>query len=131
MQNSDLQHKEFFRYAPKSKEKMVILDKSIYSMLYVQLFRVFTMVLVASVVPSLAGCSSKPTVSCTTVEKGSGSSKTHLDPGTKIIFRIYGGVCGVVALLFTAINFYSLKEGKFTSDLGEEIDPRNVRRAGY
>ena len=131
MQNSDLQHKEFFRYAPKSKEKMVILDKSIYSMLYVQLFRVFTMVLVASVVPSLAGCSSKPTVSCTTVEIGSGSSKTHLDPGTKIIFRIYGGVCGVVALLFTAINFYSLKEGKFTSDLGEEIDPRNVRRTGY
>ena len=51
--------------------------------------------------------------------------------GTKIIFRIYGGVCGVVALLFTAINFYSLKEGKFTSDLGEEIDPRNVSRTGY
>jgi len=49
--------------------------------------------------------------------------KTH---GTKMIFRIYGAVCGVVALIFTAINFYSLKEGKFTSDLGEEIDPRNV-----
>ena len=46
--------------------------------------------------------------------------------GTKMIFRIYGAVCGVVALIFTAINFYSLKEGKFTSDLGEEIDPRNV-----
>jgi len=43
-----------------------------------------------------------------------------------MIFRIYGAVCGVVALIFTAINFYSLKEGKFTSDLGEEIDPRNV-----
>merc|ERR1712012_97895 len=41
--------------------------------------------------------------------------KTH---GTKMIFRIYGAVCGVVALIFTAINFYSLKEGKFTSDLG-------------
>ena len=43
-----------------------------------------------------------------------------------MIFRIYGAVCGVVAMIFTAINFYSLKEGKFTSDLGEEIDPRNV-----
>ena len=47
--------------------------------------------------------------------------------GTKIIFRIYGCVCGVVMIIFTAINFFSLKEGKFTSDLGEEIDPRNVR----
>ena len=30
-------------------------------------------------------------------------------------------------IIFTGINFFSLKEGKFTSDLGEEIDPRNVR----
>ena len=48
--------------------------------------------------------------------------------GTKIIFRIYGCICGVVMIIFTAINFFSLKEGKFTSDLGEEIDPRNVRK---
>jgi len=46
--------------------------------------------------------------------------------GTKMVFRVYGGICGVVMILFTAINFFSLKEGRFTSDLGEEIDPRNV-----
>ena len=34
-------------------------------------------------------------------------------------------------IIFTAINFFSLKEGKFTSDLGEEIDPRNVRIYPY
>lgn len=49
--------------------------------------------------------------------------KTH---GTTIIFRIYGGVCGVVLLLFTGVNFYSLKEGTLKTDLGEDVDPRNV-----
>jgi hypothetical protein len=48
--------------------------------------------------------------------------------GTKLIFRYYGCVCGVVMILFTAINFYSLKEGRFTSDLGEDVDPKNVRK---
>ena len=47
-------------------------------------------------------------------------------PGTKIIFRIYGLVCAVVLVLFTLINFYNMKEGGFKTDLGEDVDPKNV-----
>jgi hypothetical protein len=40
---------------------------------------------------------------------------------------VYGLVCGVVLVLFFVLNFYNISEGKFTTDLPEELDPRNVR----
>ena len=46
--------------------------------------------------------------------------------GTAIIFRIYGLVCAVVLVLFTLVNFYNMKEGGFKTELGEDVDPRNV-----
>jgi hypothetical protein len=39
---------------------------------------------------------------------------------------VYGLVCGVVLVLFFVLNFYNISEGKFTTDLPEELDPRNV-----
>merc|ERR1712012_1363852 len=53
------------------------------------------------------------------------------DHGTKIIFRIYGLVCAVVLVLFTLINFYNMKEGGFKTDLGEDVDPKNVLEAEH
>jgi MFS family permease len=53
------------------------------------------------------------------------------DHGTKIIFRIYGLVCAVVLVLFTLVNFYNMKEGGFKTDLGEDVDPRNVLEAEH
>ncbi len=47
--------------------------------------------------------------------------------GTTLIFRVYGLVCGVVLVLFFVLNFYNISEGKFTTDLPEDLDPRNVR----
>jgi hypothetical protein len=46
--------------------------------------------------------------------------------GTTLIFRVYGLVCGVVLVLFFVLNFYNISEGKFTTDLPEDLDPRNV-----
>ena len=43
-----------------------------------------------------------------------------------IVFRIYGLVCGVVLILFIIFNFYNITEGKFSTELGEEVDPRNA-----
>ena len=54
------------------------------------------------------------------------SSEQILLTGSKIIFRIYGLVCAVVLVLFTLVNFYNMKEGGFKTDLGEDVDPRNV-----
>jgi len=51
--------------------------------------------------------------------------------GTKIIFRIYGLVCAVVLVLFTLVNFYNMKEGGFKTELGEDVDPRNVMEAEH
>lgn len=48
------------------------------------------------------------------------------DYGTTIIFRVYGLICGVVLVLFFVLNFYNISEGKFTTDLPEELDPRNA-----
>jgi hypothetical protein len=39
---------------------------------------------------------------------------------------VYGLVCGVVLVLFFVLNFYNISEGKFTTDLPEDLDPRNV-----
>ena len=46
------------------------------------------------------------------------------------MFRIYGLVCGVVLILFVIFNFYNISEGKFSTDLPEDIDPRNVAMQG-
>jgi len=46
--------------------------------------------------------------------------------GTSVVFRVYGVICGVVLVLFTIFNFYNITEGKFSTELGEDIDPRNV-----
>jgi hypothetical protein len=54
--------------------------------------------------------------------------KTH---GTKMVFRVYGLVCGVVFVLFTGINFFNMKEGGFQKDLAEDVDPRNVMEAEH
>ena len=44
-----------------------------------------------------------------------------------MVFRIYGLVCAGMLVLFTLVNFYNMKEGGFSTELGEDIDPRNVR----
>ena len=43
-----------------------------------------------------------------------------------MVFRIYGLVCAGMLVLFTLVNFYNMKEGGFSTELGEDIDPRNV-----
>ena len=40
-------------------------------------------------------------------------------------------VCAVVLVLFTLINFYNMKEGGFKTDLGEDVDPKNVSFSGF
>ena len=40
-------------------------------------------------------------------------------------------VCAVVLVLFTLINFYNMKEGGFKTDLGEDVDPKNVSFCGF
>ena len=44
-----------------------------------------------------------------------------------MVFRMYGLVCAGMLVLFTLVNFYNMKEGGFSTDLGEDIDPRNVK----
>ena len=46
--------------------------------------------------------------------------------GSTMVFRIYGLVCAGMLVLFTLVNFYNMKEGGFSTELGEDIDPRNV-----
>ena len=47
--------------------------------------------------------------------------------GSTLVFRMYGLVCAGMLVLFTLVNFYNMKEGGFSTELGEDIDPRNVR----
>ena len=46
--------------------------------------------------------------------------------GSTTVFRMYGLVCAAMLVLFTLVNFYNMKEGGFSTELGEDIDPRNV-----
>ena len=46
--------------------------------------------------------------------------------GSTMVFRIYGLVCAGMLVLFTLVNFYNMKEGGFSTELGEDVDPRNV-----
>ncbi len=48
--------------------------------------------------------------------------------GTVMVFRVYGGVCGVFLILFVLVNFYNRNEGGITSDLPDDVDPRNVKK---
>ena len=48
-----------------------------------------------------------------------------------MVFRIYGLVCAVMLVLFTIVNFYNMKEGGFSTELGEDVDPRNVLEAEH
>ena len=46
--------------------------------------------------------------------------------GTVLVFRIYGAVCGVFFILFVLVNFYNRNEGSLSTDLPDDVDPRNV-----
>ena len=48
-----------------------------------------------------------------------------------MVFRIYGLVCAGMLVLFTLVNFYNMKEGGFSTELGEDIDPRNVMESEH
>ena len=48
--------------------------------------------------------------------------------GSTTVFRMYGLVCAAMLVLFTLVNFYNMKEGGFSTELGEDVDPRNVRQ---
>ena len=43
-----------------------------------------------------------------------------------MVFRAYGVVCAVFLVLFILVNFYNRSEGSFSSDLGDDMDPKNV-----
>jgi len=51
--------------------------------------------------------------------------------GSTMVFRMYGLVCAGMLVLFTLVNFYNMKEGGFSTDLGEDIDPRNVMESEH
>ena len=51
--------------------------------------------------------------------------------GSTMVFRIYGLVCAGMLVLFTLVNFYNMKEGGFSTELGEDIDPRNVMESEH
>ena len=48
--------------------------------------------------------------------------------GTILVFRVYGAVCAVFFILFVLVNFVNRSEGKITSDLPDDVDPRNVSK---
>jgi len=47
--------------------------------------------------------------------------------GTIKVFRAYGLVCLVFLVVFVVVNFYNRDEGGLSSDLPDDVDPRNVR----
>ncbi|XP_023322863.1 major facilitator superfamily domain-containing protein 6 [Eurytemora carolleeae] len=51
--------------------------------------------------------------------------------GTGLIFLSYALVCAVVLVIFLIFNFYNISEGKFSTELGEDVDPRNVMKGDY
>ena len=51
--------------------------------------------------------------------------------GSTTVFRMYGLVCAAMLVLFTLVNFYNMKEGGFSTELGEDIDPRNVMESEH
>ena len=51
--------------------------------------------------------------------------------GSTMVFRMYGLVCAGMLVLFTLVNFYNMKEGGFSTELGEDIDPRNVMESEH
>ena len=48
-----------------------------------------------------------------------------------MVFRMYGLVCAVMLVIFTVVNFFNMKEGGFSTELGEDIDPRNVMESEH
>ena len=51
--------------------------------------------------------------------------------GSTMVFRMYGLVCAVMLVIFTVVNFFNMKEGGFSTELGEDIDPRNVMESEH
>ena len=55
----------------------------------------------------------------------------YIVSGTGLIFLSYALVCAVVLVIFLIFNFYNISEGKFSTELGEDVDPRNVMKGDY
>ena len=40
-----------------------------------------------------------------------------------MVFRMYGLVCAVMLVIFTVVNFFNMKEGGFSTELGRHSAP--------
>ena len=59
------------------------------------------------------------------------SEEIIITSGSTMVFRMYGLVCAVMLVIFTVVNFFNMKEGGFSTELGEDIDPRNVMESEH